>query len=156
MKKSIFGRIKSIFLPSAQEEFDGLREESKNSEYKDGCKNESVNDVLIHKKIPASVFADEGKIDEICTGDTIKKFRVGVCKICLEKFYISMAEIEFYASKGFNNLPSRCPSCRAKRKERSNEKYAAVCAACGKDFSLPFPPREDRLCYCNVCFAKMR
>ena len=31
-----------------------------------------------------------------------------------------------------------------------------VCAACGKEATVPFKPREDRPVYCSECFARMK
>ena len=39
------------------------------------------------------------------------------CRDCGQEFVFSASEQEFYASKGFENTPSRCPSCRAARKQ---------------------------------------
>ena len=30
------------------------------------------------------------------------------------------------------------------------------CAACGKEATVPFKPREDRPVYCSECFARMK
>ena len=40
------------------------------------------------------------------------------CRDCGVEFVFTVGEQEFYASKGFTNKPSRCPSCRAARKAR--------------------------------------
>ena len=37
------------------------------------------------------------------------------CRECGAEFTFSASEQEFYASKGFQNQPSRCPACRAAR-----------------------------------------
>ena len=44
------------------------------------------------------------------------------CRDCNATFVFTSGEQEFYASRGFDNPPSRsCPTCRAARKaERSN------------------------------------
>ena len=34
-----------------------------------------------------------------------------VCKECGEEFLFSASEQEFYAEKGFQNEPARCPQC---------------------------------------------
>lgn len=34
--------------------------------------------------------------------------------------------------------------------------YEAVCAECGKEFKIPFQPKEDRPVYCLECFRKIR
>ena len=50
-------------------------------------------------------------------------------------------------------------ACRQNRKNAAKperEMYTAVCAACGKEATVPFKPREDRPVYCSECFARMR
>lgn len=42
------------------------------------------------------------------------------CKGCNEEFVFTVGEQEFYAEKGFQNEPVRCPECRRKRKEEKN------------------------------------
>ena len=54
-----------------------------------------------------------------------------VCKECGEEFLFSASEQEFYAEKGFQNEPARCPHCRAIRKQQRN---AAV--KCSRLFAL--------------------
>jgi CxxC-x17-CxxC domain-containing protein len=85
-------------------------------------------------------------------------------------------EQEFFASRGFTNEPSRCPECRAQRKQsqgaygggyssggygggyerREREMFPAECAQGGKDALVPFQPRTDRPVYCSDCFAAQR
>ena len=43
-----------------------------------------------------------------------------VCKDCGNEFLFSASEQEFYAEKGFENEPGRCPSCRKARKQQRN------------------------------------
>ena len=38
------------------------------------------------------------------------------CRDCGQAFVFTTGEQEFFAQKGFNNEPSRCPECRAARK----------------------------------------
>lgn len=40
------------------------------------------------------------------------------CRDCGTSFVFTAGEQEFYASRGLNNAPSRCPDCRATRKAR--------------------------------------
>ena len=89
------------------------------------------------------------------------------CRECGAAFAFTAGEQEFFAQKGFTNEPSRCPECRAARKQgrgaggyaddgygrREREMFPAVCAECGKDTMVPFRPREDRPVYCSDCFA---
>lgn len=39
---------------------------------------------------------------------------------CKKEFVFTAGEQKFYAEKGFNNEPTRCPECRAKRKAENN------------------------------------
>ena len=82
-----------------------------------------------------------------------------ICKECGKEFVFTAGEQEFYASKGFENEPQRCKTCRQNRKNAAKperEMYTAVCAACGKEATVPFKPREGRPVYCSECFARMR
>jgi len=42
------------------------------------------------------------------------------CKDCGAEFIFTAGEQEFYAEKGFDNEPTRCKECRAKRKASRN------------------------------------
>lgn len=88
-----------------------------------------------------------------------------VCKDCGKEFLFSASEQEFYAEKGFENEPGRCPECRRLRKQqrsggsRSREDrpmYKAVCASCGQETTVPFEPTGDRPVYCRECFQARR
>ena len=85
------------------------------------------------------------------------------CKECDADFVFSAGEQEFYAEKGFENEPVRCPACRAQRKQRQNSgerlprtMYPAVCSECGAETEVPFEPRQDRPVLCRECFARQR
>ena len=94
------------------------------------------------------------------------------CRDCGTSFVFTTSEQEFFAQKGFNNPPSRCPSCRAARKAergegggfgrggnystRERQMYPATCAQCGKETEVPFEPRGDRPVYCSDCYAQHR
>ena len=80
-----------------------------------------------------------------------------VCKECGQEFVFTAGEQEFYAAKGFENEPGRCPSCRAARKQRNSgngerQMYAAVCAECGAETQAPFQPSGEKPVYCRDCF----
>lgn len=80
-----------------------------------------------------------------------------VCKDCGKEFTFTASEQEFYASKGFQNEPARCPDCRtaAKQARRENRQmFDAVCADCGAQTQVPFQPTEGRPVYCLDCFKK--
>jgi CxxC-x17-CxxC domain-containing protein len=97
------------------------------------------------------------------------------CKECGSQFVFTAGEQEFYASRGFEHLPGRCPRCRAARKSRqpdsepgtggpysgsprrvAREMHPAVCSACGKATEVSFVPRSDKPVYCSDCFAQVR
>ena len=79
------------------------------------------------------------------------------CKDCGDEFVFSASEQEFYADKGFQNEPARCPHCRSARKQQRNsggrrEMFTVICAECGCETQVPFKPSEDRPVYCRDCF----
>ncbi len=83
------------------------------------------------------------------------------CRDCGEQFSFSAGEQAFFASKGLQNDPARCPTCRATAKRARTiggprEYHAAICAMCGGQAMVPFAPRTDRPVYCSSCFDKVR
>ena len=104
------------------------------------------------------------------------------CRDCGQAFVFTAGEQEFFASRGFTNEPSRCPSCRADRKAgrggsgggsystgggyssggggggygRDREMFSATCSSCGNEARVPFQPRGDKPVYCSDCFSKQR
>lgn len=84
------------------------------------------------------------------------------CRDCGANFVWTSGEQEFYASRGLENAPSRCPTCRANRRRGGSsdgsprQMYPAVCAACGVETQVPFQPRQDRPVYCSACFQQQR
>lgn len=90
------------------------------------------------------------------------------CVDCGTGFTFSAEDQEYHASRGFENEPKRCPSCRQARKARQEgpggygggygsgerQTYPAVCAECGQQTEVPFQPRGDRPVYCRACFSK--
>ena len=46
-----------------------------------------------------------------------------VCVDCQQEFVFTAGEQEFYAEKGFENEPKRCPACRKARKASRQKKY---------------------------------
>lgn len=42
--------------------------------------------------------------------------KVLTCKDCNSTFTFTVGEQQFYAEKGFTNVPARCPECRRARK----------------------------------------
>lgn len=90
------------------------------------------------------------------------------CRDCGGNFVFTASEQDFFAEKGFANEPSRCPDCRAARKQRNpggnsrsgfrsqqpREMHAATCATCGKSTQVPFKPSGDRPIYCSDCYTR--
>ncbi len=87
--------------------------------------------------------------------------RTLTCRDCGQRFVFSAGEQSFFASKGLQNDPQRCPTCRAIAKRNRTvggpkEYHAAVCARCGQQAMVPFAPRNDRPVYCSTCFDEVR
>ncbi|MDY7042493.1 MAG: zinc-ribbon domain containing protein [Chloroflexota bacterium] len=85
------------------------------------------------------------------------------CRDCGAQFVFSAGEQEFFQQRGFENEPTRCPTCRAaRRRERgsrsggSRQMHPAVCANCGAECEVPFEPRGDRPVYCRECYNERR
>ncbi|MFN2528348.1 MAG: zinc-ribbon domain containing protein [Candidatus Baltobacteraceae bacterium] len=88
------------------------------------------------------------------------------CTDCSTPFTFSAGEQEFFAAKGFQNKPSRCPDCRATRKSQKGsgsrpavgprEMHVVTCTECGAQAEVPFMPRGDKPVYCRDCFQKKR
>lgn len=90
------------------------------------------------------------------------------CVDCGEEFIFTAGEQAFYREKGLTNAPTRCKSCREKRKaERgqggggapasgAREQHAAVCSRCGAETTVPFVPTGARPVYCRDCFNAMK
>ncbi len=87
------------------------------------------------------------------------------CKDCGRPFTWTASEQEFYASKGFQNAPVRCPEDRAAKRARmdgggarggARQMYEITCSVCGKKDMVPFQPRGDRPVYCSEHFRQQR
>ncbi len=82
------------------------------------------------------------------------------CRDCGNEFVFSASEQAFFAEKGFQNKPTRCPACRAARRAQNGgsgrQMYTVTCANCGRETQVPFEPRGDRPVYCRECFDQMR
>ena len=85
------------------------------------------------------------------------------CVNSCAQFTFTVEEQEYHASRGFQNEPRRCPSCRQERRSetgsfggrsQSRQMYPAVCAECGQKTEVPFEPRGDRPVYCRDCFSR--
>lgn len=101
-----------------------------------------------------------------------------VCRDCNNNFIFTGGEQEFYASKGLQNEPVRCPPCRSARKSNRltepeegyvrygvfasfggrtpRQMHPATCAECGMMTEVPFQPRGDRPVYCSSCYNKIK
>ena len=96
-----------------------------------------------------------------------------ICRDCSQEFVFTAGEQEFYASKGLQNDPARCPDCRnSRRSARSalendagyiryggaasfggrtpRQMHPAACSLCGDMIEVPFIPRGDRPVYCST------
>ncbi len=95
--------------------------------------------------------------------------KILTCKDCGKDFTFTAREQAFYAEKGFDNEPGRCPDCRKARKQsRNNHRnsggrqgnkrplYDTVCSACGRETKVPFKPTGERPVYCRDCFEEHR
>jgi len=100
------------------------------------------------------------------------------CRDCNQEFTFTVGEQEFYASRGLTNTPSRCPECRAARKQSGRgqrdsygggnsggggyrdreprQMFSVTCASCGNEAQVPFQPRDDRPVYCSDCYQSQR
>ena len=99
------------------------------------------------------------------------------CRDCGSSFVFTSGEQEFYASKGLQHDPVRCPSCRASRKMMRPEDrdetphygvyvswggrtprqlHVAVCSGCARSAEVPFVPRGDRPVFCSDCYNEER
>lgn len=86
------------------------------------------------------------------------------CKDCGKEFAFTAREQEFYAEKGFDNEPGRCPECRKIRKQQSRNQrggrqrqlYDTVCSACGRETKVPFKPTGEKPVYCRDCYESHR
>ena len=102
------------------------------------------------------------------------------CTDCGAEFVFTAGEQEFFATKGFQNKPNRCPDCRAARKSArqggggnggysgggdrgyggggggAREMFSVTCSSCGQAAEVPFQPRGDKPVYCRDCFQSQR
>jgi len=82
------------------------------------------------------------------------------CRECGAEFIFTASEQDFYAQKGFQNQPSRCPGCRAQRRQSGprgeRQMFEVICDGCGVTTQVPFQPRGDRPVYCRDCFDRER
>jgi CxxC-x17-CxxC domain-containing protein len=100
-------------------------------------------------------------------GDKVLK-----CRDCGEEFLFTAGEQAFYKERGFQHEPTRCRTCRDKRKVQgtggaqapsapsgtsaSREFFEAVCTSCGVTTQVPFRPTPGKPVYCRECFQASR
>jgi len=102
--------------------------------------------------------------------------RTLTCRACGTSFVFTTGEQSFYAARGLQNDPARCPGCRDSRKngESASDSYVrygafasfggrtprqmhpATCGRCLQLTEVPFAPKGERPVYCSECFAVMR
>lgn len=98
----------------------------------------------------------KGRLAEVAYEDKVLN-----CRECGKDFVFTAGEQEFYAQRGFENEPTRCPECRKNRKLQASGQiprklYDAVCTQCGAPCKVPFQPSGDKPVYCSECFASYR
>jgi len=92
------------------------------------------------------------------------------CVDCGEEFLFTAGEQAFYRERGLTNEPTRCKSCREKRKagrattggggggggssygRSEKQMYPAICSNCGRETEVPFMPTSGRPVLCRDCF----
>jgi CxxC-x17-CxxC domain-containing protein len=79
------------------------------------------------------------------------------CRDCSDDFVWTAGEQSFFREKGLQNIPVRCPQCRAARKVemgvRPRVEHQVICAECGAHTTVPFVPRQGRPVFCGPCFS---
>lgn len=88
-----------------------------------------------------------------------------ICRDCAKEFTWTAGEQQFFASKGFDRPPVRCPECRKKKKAKfqgkapqvqpvSEEMHQIKCKKCGKVSEVPFKPQFPDDILCANCFEE--
>jgi CxxC-x17-CxxC domain-containing protein len=126
-----------------------------------------VPHVILRRVVGGTNIHTEGEIPPMMSNAGYQD-RILTCRDCGQDFAFTAGEQEFYASRGLTNDPSRCPACRAARRNgqsqsyaprarsSSGEHYETTCATCGRPTSVPFIPSEGRPVYCSDCFQAQR
>ena len=78
------------------------------------------------------------------------------CKDCSKNFVWSIGEQKFFAEKGFEHPPVRCPDCRAKAKKKRDGPplHDIRCRVCGKTGQIPAEPTDPTDILCQDCLLK--
>lgn len=88
-----------------------------------------------------------------------------ICRDCDKEFVFTVGEQEFYASKGLQHEPRRCPDCRNARRQADGPGHGGrpqramhdvICNSCGRLTQVPFIPTGSRPVYCLDCFQGNR
>ena len=86
--------------------------------------------------------------------------KILTCMGCQGKFVFTKGEQEFYASRGFTNIPTRCKDCRDRRREKKllvlKKAFEILCVKCGNRALVPFKPKKGLPTYCPECYRKMK
>jgi len=86
--------------------------------------------------------------------------KILTCMECQKKFIFTKGEQEFYASRGFDNIPTRCKECRDRRRKEKlvllKKAFEILCARCGSKALVPFKPKDGVPTYCPECYRKMK
>jgi len=84
------------------------------------------------------------------------------CRDCGKSFIFSARDQEFFAQKGYTNMPVRCKDCRNIRKKAGPETgtqnktlYNIVCKQCGKSGEMATEPRKPDDVLCSECFYEV-
>ncbi len=89
-----------------------------------------------------------------------------VCRDCGVQFVWTAGEQEFFSKKGFTNIPSRCPECRKKNRNKKdkptqNQKFETSdnptiikCKNCQKPATVNFAVKNPNDILCAGCFEK--
>jgi CxxC-x17-CxxC domain-containing protein len=94
-----------------------------------------------------------GQVDKLLT-----------CRDCGKEFVFTAGEQQFYASKGLQHEPRRCPDCRNNRRQADGSgggravraMHDVMCDGCGRLTQVPFVPTGNRPVYCSDCFQMNR
>jgi CxxC-x17-CxxC domain-containing protein len=85
------------------------------------------------------------------------------CRDCSKEFVFTAGEQQFYASKGLQHEPRRCPDCRNSRRQSDGSgsrpqrpMHDVICNSCGRLTQVPFVPTGSRPVYCMDCFQATR
>lgn len=88
------------------------------------------------------------------------------CRECGAEFVFTTDEQAFFLSKGFENQPTRCPTCRIVRRTQSNletpsnignpQIFEVPCQQCGNIAQVPFQPDGRKPVLCRECTERLR